>query len=684
MSEGAVDEVVPEPAVKALLREAGVVVPAGVVWGAGDPATLRAPLVLKAFGAGIVHKSDVGAVRLGLRHDELDAAVAEMAARVEAGGFLVEEQAPAGLELLVGVVRTPFGLAAVAGLGGTLVELLDDVALDLVPVDADRLLRSFRASAALDGIRGAEPVDRAALADVVERLVAVAEAQGERFQELECNPVLAGPGGAVAVDARLVLRQPARAGAAPAPLDLDAVLRPRTIAVVGASTNRPGFGNRALAAFRAFGWDDGLYAVHPAASAIDGVRAVPTLAEVPGGVDYALVAVPAAACAGVIEGAAGAVRVAHVVSGGFAESGEPELQEALRDAARRSGVRVLGPNCIGVYAPAGRQAFQLDVPREVGGVSVVSQSGGLGGDIVQAGAQRGLRFQCVISAGNAVDVSVGELVEALVDRPETEVLGLYCESTDDGERILRSLQRVRGRVPVALLVGGLSVQGGRAAASHTGSLAGDRRLWEAVSRATGATVVDDLDRFLGVLVHLDRYKHHPAGGDLGTLVIGVGGGATVLGTDACDAAGLDVRRLPDPLIEELRGLGYGAGTSVANPIEIPLGPVSPGDGFGRVLDPILKSEAFPDALLHVNVQAYYSYGTAGAAPLVEHLGYLAGDRWPDTRLTVVLRNLDSAPPGDRDLIVASSPVPAYRTFAEAATASAASKRFARSRTPEGP
>ncbi|MCU1373234.1 MAG: hypothetical protein JWO68_520, partial [Actinomycetia bacterium] len=213
--------------------------------------------------------------------------------------------------------------------------------------------------------------------------------------------------------------------------------------------------------------------------------------------------------------------------------------------------------------------------------------------------------------------------------------------------------------------------------SHTGSLAGDRRLWDAVSAEVGATVVDDLDRFLGALAHVDRYRDHPAGGDPSTLVVGVGGGASVLATDACDAAGLHVRALGDDLVAELRAMGYGAGTSVANPIEIGVGPAATLDVLTRVLDPVLAAEPFPDAVLHLNVQAYYGYGTGGAAPLLAHLATLADDRWPATRLTVVLRNLDVAPPQERDAIVAASPVPSYRTFADAATAVAATKRFRR-------
>ena len=133
------------------------------------------------------------------------------------------------------------------------------------------------------------------------------------------------------------------------------------------------------------------------------------------------------------------------------------------------------------------------------------------------------------------------------------------------------------------------------------------------------TVVDDLERFLAILLCFQRYRDHPATGNADTLIVGVGGGASVLATDACDAAGLRVRRLDDDLIAHLRSLGYGVGTSVVNPIEIGVGPAAPTDAYSRVLDPILAADYFPDVLLHVNVQAYYSYGTGGVEPLLQLL-----------------------------------------------------------------
>ena len=703
----AIDEgerlVVPEPFVKRMLRRAGVPIPAGAIaLDAGAlakiAADLRAPLVLKAFGPGIVHKSDVGAVRLGLDHDALPSAAAGMAADLARHGlpspsFYVEEQVEAGLELIIGATTNEFGTAIVVGAGGTLTELLDDVALGLAPIDHTRaleMLHGFRANVLFDGHRGRAPIARAIVADL---LVAIAGPDGvlsrvgPQLREFEINPLIVSAHGPVAADARLVVaRTSTNDGqvAQPRPIPLDALLRPSRVAVVGASTSRPGFGNRALAAFRGIGRTDDVWAIHPTATEIDGVPAVASVALVPGGADYLLVAVPAATCASVVREAADHAGIVHVVSGGFGEVG-PEgisLEADLRRAARDSGLRVLGPNCMGVYAPAGRQAFQLTVSRDAGPVTVLSQSGGLAGDVIQLGAAMGLRFHAVVSMGNCVDVTPGELLAAVGQQAGTGVVGLYLEGSRDGASLVAALRSLRGRVPAVAMVGGLSAQGSGAVASHTGSLAGDRRIWDAISRETGVTVVDDLERFLAILRCFQSYREHPAGGDADTLIVGVGGGASVLATDACDAAGLRVRRLSDDLIAHLRSLGYGVGTSVVNPIEIGIGPAAPTDAYSRVLEPILGRDAFPDVLLHVNVQTYYSYGTGGIEPLLQLLRDTAERAAPGARLVIALRNTEVVPCADRDAAFATAHevgLPAYRTFGEAASALAAIKRFARSR-----
>jgi acyl-CoA synthetase (NDP forming) len=161
----------------------------------------------------------------------------------------------------------------------------------------------------------------------------------------------------------------------------------------------------------------------------------------------------------------------------------------------------------------------------------------------------------------------------------------------------------------------------------------------------------------------------------------------VLATDACDRHGLLLAPVGPDVQERLRALGYGAGTSVANPIEIPLGPATGPDAFAAVLDPLLQAQPFADVLLHVNVQSYYGYGAAGAEPLLPLLEQLASAAWHGARAALVLRNLECAPGADLAAILDAADaarVPAYRTFDEAAVAIAAAHRFARSASARRP
>lgn len=674
--------VVPEHEVKAMLAARGVQVPRGTT----DLTTidaLRAPLVVKAFGPTIVHKSDIGAVQLGVAHADVAGVVAAMGARVDAAGFLVEEQGASGIELIVGVVDRGYGPMVAVGLGGTLTEVLDDVVLRCAPVthaEALTMLDELRGAPILRGTRGRAGVDVDAVAAVVVAVCDLASSLGPSCAELECNPVIAHADGALAVDARLLLREvPAAEDAAP-PTDFSRMFAPRGVAIAGASATKSTFGNRFLAAYRDYGWTDGLYALHPTATEIDGVPAHPSVAAVPGPVDYVLAAVPASGCAELVRSAAGVTPFVHVISGGFGETGDAgrALEAELRAAARATGVRVLGPNCMGAFSPTGRLTFQEDAPRTAGTVGVISQSGGLAGDIIKVGDLRGVRFSKLVTMGNAVDVTPGEMCEFLVDDPDTAILGLYVEDPRDGAGLVRALRRARRHKPVVVLVGGLSRQGGEAVASHTGSLAGDERVWQAIAASTGCTVVRTLEDLLGALVMLQRHAATPSNGERSLLVIGVGGGASVLSTDACDRAGLEVVKVRDDIQTDLRAMGYGAGTSVANPLEIPFGPVAPLDAFTRVLDPILARQAYGDVLVHFNVQSYFSFGPGGADKLLPSLDMVADLAYPGVRVTLVPRNLDTAPPELAAAMLARAierGLPCYRTLDEAAVAIAAAQRF---------
>jgi acyl-CoA synthetase (NDP forming) len=696
------DRCVPEPIVKTLLAKAGVTTPSGTIVQTGarpsDAAkSLRGPLVLKAWGPGIVHKSELGAVQVGLDAGQLDEAAAIMAEGLERHGLVgarlyVEEMAPPGTEVLFGVVsRPPFGNLALLGAGGTKAELFGKPVIRLCPLSAAtaaEMVDTFPGAALLKDYRGAAPADRGALIAAMLAIAGeggLAEQLGGAFSEFECNPLFVSACGVTAADARLILHGSERAASPATPLDLQALFRPKSVAVVGASATRAtAWGNRTLARYRAMGWTNSLYAVHPTATEIGGVPAYPSLGAIPGGVDYAEVSVAAEMASSVLTAAAGTAKTATINSAGFSEVGEDgrQLEIQLVEAARLGGVRFIGPNCMGVYSPYGRQGFSGATSSDAGRVAAIMQSGGLATDLIQAGANRGMKFSAVVSVGNAADIRLSDLLGYAAQDDMTEIIGIYVEGGAD-ERLIEIIRNLRGRKPVVLLVPGLSSIGSRIAASHTGSMTSDRRGWEALATATGATVTETFEEFLACLIYLDRYSGRDMLVDDSVLVMGLGGGASVLSADACDAQGLALPRLNDELQTRL---GDKKGGILLNPLDLRMGPAGPPETARAVLDAVLPVRAFSDVMIHVNALGYTASTVPGRLPGLQHLAHmieaLQQDPLPPARIGIVMRNVAdlSGPLRDELLKLAQcAKLPLFDRFSDAACAIAAMKRFSRMR-----
>lgn len=380
------------------------------------------------------------------------------------------------------------------------------------------------------------------------------------------------------------------------------LFRPQAIAVAGASASRVGMGNIFIRRLQAFGYAGPIYPIHPSARMIEGLRAYPSLGATPTPVDYAYIAVPAEQVPGVVRQAAGRVRFAQVVTSGFGEVPEGQgLETELLAAARQAGVRILGPNCLGTYSPRGGLTYVDGVPREAGPVGIIAQSGGLSLDIVRRGTVRGLRFSGVVTLGNSVDVQPSDLLAFYLADPLTRIIGVYLEDVKDGRRFFELLRLNGARKPVVLLIGGRTAEGRRAAASHTGALAADERIWLGVARQTGAVLVDTVDELLDALVALQYLKPHVVPTER-VLLFGNGGGASVLATDYFARYGLHVPPLPAAVQEALRALKLPAGSSLANPVDTPAGTLKEQEGrvAGQILRTIFAGDV-PDALvLHLN------------------------------------------------------------------------------------
>lgn len=380
------------------------------------------------------------------------------------------------------------------------------------------------------------------------------------------------------------------------------LFKPRTIAVVGASASTVSGGNRFISHIRDFGFEGEIWPVHPTATEIDGLKAYPSLAQLPGVADYAYVAVGSAQVPSVLKQGEGRVRVAQVMSSGFGETQEgAQLERELIDVANATGIRVIGPNCLGTYSPAGRLTFTANTDPVPGHVGVVCQSGGLGVDIIRRGKTRGVRFSAVVTVGNCADVKPWELLEYFLQDPQTQVIGLYLESALGGRKLFEVLRAANGRKPVVLLKGGSTAQGQVAAASHTGALAGHGAAWQALARQTGLASVETLDQFVNTLVMFQCLQARIPPTE-SVILFGNGGGTSVLGADAFARQGIDLTVLEPAVTRALEDLRLPAGSSIRNPIDVPAGALQAEEG--RIAEKILASlgqASGAAVVIHINM-----------------------------------------------------------------------------------
>jgi len=353
---------------------------------------------------------------------------------------------------------------------------------------------------------------------------------------------------------------------------LETFFSPRSVAVIGASPSAGNLGARILASLSAQGYDGALTAVNPHASPLPPVPAVASVEALPEGVDLAIAAIPASGVPALVRPlAARGVRHLIVVGGGFAETGSEgaRLERALGDEARRAGVRVIGPNGLGVFSAPGRfNSFFLS-PGDLhlpgpGPLAVVSQSGAFLSLLLDGFEKRGLGVACAVNFGNRVDVGEVELLEAFARDPAIRVIGLYLESFEDGARFVAVARRISRDKPIVLWKGGESGQGSRAARSHSASLAGSYAVFQAAVESAGLIEARGFEEFRDALEALAR-QPVPAGSSV--LAVSNGGGMGVFLADLCERRGL---RLPAPseaLMEKVAA-GLPEYFSIQNPVDL--------------------------------------------------------------------------------------------------------------------
>jgi acetyl coenzyme A synthetase (ADP forming)-like protein len=443
------------------------------------------------------------------------------------------------------------------------------------------------------------------------------------------------------------------------------LLTPRSVAVIGASRNPDTVGHHVLRNLLTGGYTGPVYASNPDAAHVASVRAYPTVLDVPGNVDLAVIAVPASAVLGVVrqcaaKGVAGLV----VLSAGFGEVGDVAAQAELRDLARRNGMRLVGPNCVGVVNTAvGLDATFSPYAPSRGRIAMQSQSGALGIAILERSARIGLGVSSFVSVGNKADVSGNDLLQYWEDDPGTDVVLLYLESFGNPHKFARIARRVSRRKPIVAVKSGRSAAGVRAASSHTAAMASPDIAVDALFRQAGVIRVDTLDELFDMALVLSS---QPLPGGNRVAIIGNSGGPGILATDACASAGLEVPELSATTQAALRAV-VDPIASVSNPVDL-VASATPAV-YERALRIVLTDEAV-DAAIVICTPTFAASPPRIADVLRRATGvtdkpvlgcFLA---WPS--LSPLLRREHGDQVGS-DVPAFSSPEPAARALARAAS-----------------
>ncbi|AEH24699.1 acetate--CoA ligase family protein [Pyrococcus yayanosii] len=280
-------------------------------------------------------------------------------------------------------------------------------------------------------------------------------------------------------------------------------------------------------------------------------------------VEVAIIAIPAKFVPGLIKELKGLTKGAVVISAGFSEVGNAKLEEELVRAAKEAGIRIIGPNCAGIFGVHGKFFGSFEVRVKPGGLALISQSGAFGGAALAMGNEEGVGFSAFVSYGNAADLNESDFLRYFADDKNTKVIALYIEGVKDGRRFMEALRYAASKKPVIILKAGKSESGARAASSHTGSLAGSYEIYRAVFRQVGAIEVEEMEELFDAAKAFEMYEQ--AGKRV--AIITNSGGPGVLATDKLESLGLEIAQLSEKTVKVLRA-SLPPQCSVKNPIDL--------------------------------------------------------------------------------------------------------------------
>ena len=570
-------KVITEELAKSILKNYKIKVPGYALVKSSEEAVKAAkklgfPLVMKVVSPQILHKTDVGGVKVGIDNvNDVKKTFNDMYGRlskkkgVDVKGILLEQMVPKGVELIVGLQNdSQFGPVIMVGLGGVLTEIFKDVAFRMLPIslsDAKSMLNELKGSKMLKGFRGSKPIDINMIAKALVNIGKLGVDNAGHFDSIDFNPVIVYPKSYCVVDAKILLRKEYKKNsiskAKPNKESMEKFFTPKSVALVGASATPGKIGNSVLDALGKQDYKGKVYPINPKQKSILGIKCYPSLDAIPAKVDLVVVCIDLAACGPIMKTCAkkGIHNVVIVSGGGKELGGDRAAMEAeVKELSLKHKIRVVGPNCIGMFNAANRldcafQGQERMIRSKLGNVAFFSQSGTMGISMLESADVFGLSK--MISYGNRSDVDEADMIWYAANDPQTKVIGLYVEGFGDGRKFINTAKKVmkEKKKPIVIWKSGRSVAGAKQAASHTGSLGGSNAIIMGAFKQAGIISVDSYQELVGVLKALAWQP--PAKGNRVAMTSN-GAGPMIGGIDHLERLGLTIGKLSPQLLKKMK------------------------------------------------------------------------------------------------------------------------------------
>jgi len=584
-------KVITEESSKEILSEYGIKVPQYALVTNADEAIKRSreigfPLVAKIVSADILHKTDVGGVKVGLSSEDdvkktFDDMYYRLKEKYDVKGVLLEKMVPNGVELIIGLQNdSQFGPSIMVGLGGIYTELFKDVSFRVLPItknDASKMLESLRGKDILKGFRGSKPINMDMLSEAIVNIGTLGVDLAGKYESIDFNPVVVYPESYFVVDAKIILKEKssdaAISNANPDSSHMDLFFNAKSVALIGASPEPGKIGNSVMESLVKHDYKGKVYPVNAKGySEIMGVKAYKNLLDVQDPIDIVIVTVDLKFVPDLlIECGKKNIHNMVIISGGGKELGgeRAAIEKRIQDLSRELNIRIIGPNCIGIFNGENRLdcAFQGHLrmlrPKQ-GNVAFLSQSGTVGIAFMETSDAFGLSK--MISYGNRSDVDEADMIHYLAQDPNTNVIGLYVEGLGDGRKFMNAAKKVikEYQKPIVVFKNGRSTKGAKQAASHTGSLGGSFAVISGAFEQTGIISLDSYEELTSALKAL-TWQPVPKGNKIAMVTNGAG--PIIAAIDNFERLNLELAQLSDQTMKSFRD-HYPATYVIGNPCDV--------------------------------------------------------------------------------------------------------------------